>query len=118
MQHTDSGNDNENTVKRSATTTKTTHKDKKRSPFPVGMVTGDKKLPADAECYDVLPLPSEANVKGCKMHCESLYPPTIKGEMGRKDPDLAWKNISDHRQCRGTSTIKPGLCGCRDTRGC
>ncbi len=110
---TTSGSDNENTTKESATATTTTHRVKKTSSSPAGMVTGDEKLAGATTSYTVLPLPNQTNVKGCEIHCEPSYPPTIKRERGGKALELAWK-ISEHRECRGKPTIKPFLCGCRN----
>ncbi len=103
---TNGGNDNENTTKESATN----HRHKKTPSSSVGMVTGDKKLAAVAEYSTVLPLHRKTNVKGCEIHCKPSYPPTIKGKRGRsKALELAWK-ISEHRECRGESTIEPVFC--------
>ncbi len=103
---TNGGNDNEETAKESTTN----HRHKNISSSSVGMITGDKKLAAAAEYSTVLPIHSKPNTKGCEIHCEPSYPPTIKGERGRsKALELAWK-ISEHRECRGESTIVPVLC--------
>eukprot|EP01084_Bolivina_argentea_P101048 181234_1 len=76
---------------------------KKTSSSPTGMVTGDKKLAGATTSYTILPLPNQTNVKGCEIHCEPSYPPTIKRERGSKALELAWK-ISEHRECRGEDT--------------
>ncbi len=102
-------NDNENATKESASATASTHRELKKSSSPVGMPTGDKELAGANTPYTVLPLHNQTNVKGCETHHEKPYTIT-KREKRSKALELAWK-ISEHRECRGKSTLKPILFG-------